>query len=266
MGEAIVVTSGKGGVGKTTSSVNIGTALAMQGKSVCLIDADIGLRNLDVVMGLENRVVYDLVDVAEGRCQLEKALVSDKRFDNRLYLLPAKQTTDKSAINPKQMEKMVKELKTRFDYIIIDCPAGIEQGFQNAVAGADQAIVVTTPEISSIRDADRITGLLKNKGFAYPKLVINRIRPEMAKKHEQMGVDEIVSILGCDLLGVVPDDEVIIRSTNEGIPTVLDANSKASLAYRNVARRVLGETVPLMNLEEKNSGFMGKVKKLFGVR
>lgn len=266
MGVAIVVTSGKGGVGKTTSSVNIGTALAMLGKSVCLVDADIGLRNLDVVMGLENHVVYDLVDVAQGRCQLEKALVSDKRFQNRLYLLPAKQTTDKSAVNPKQMEKMVKSLVTRFDYVIIDCPAGIEQGFENAVAGADQAIIVTTPEVSSIRDADRITGLLRHKNFGSPKLVINRIRPHMTKKYEQIGVDDIVQILGCDLLGIVPDDDVVIRSTNDGIPTVMDANSMASLAYRNIARRILGETVPLMNLEDKNSGLMGKVKKIFGMK
>lgn len=266
MGEGIVITSGKGGVGKTTSSVNIGTALAMLGKTVCLVDADIGLRNLDVVMGLENHVVYDLVDVAKGNCELEKALVRDKRFQNRLVLLPAKQTTDKSAVNPQEMARIISKLKLSFDYVIIDCPAGIEQGFENAIAGADQAIIVTTPEISSIRDADRITGLLKNKGFMMPKLVINRIRPHMAKKYEQIGVDEIVQILGCELLGIVPDDDVVIRSTNDGVPTVMDANSQASLAYRNVARRILGETVPLMVLGEKNSGFIGKVKKIFGMK
>lgn len=265
MGEAIVITSGKGGVGKTTSTVNIGTALAISGKQVCLVDADIGLRNLDVVMGLENRVVYDLVDVAKQACTLEKALVRDKRFEDRLVLLPAKQTADKSAITPDQMEKIVKELLTQFDYVIIDCPAGIEQGFENAIAGAQKAILVTTPEVSAIRDADRVAGLLKNKGFANPHLIINRIRPHMTKKNEQFTVEDIVHVLGCHLLGIVPDDDTIIRTTNEGVPAVMDANSKVALAYRNIARRILGETVPLMNLEEKQ-GIMGKVKKMFGIK
>lgn len=265
MGEAIVITSGKGGVGKTTSSVNIGTALAMAGKHVCLVDADIGLRNLDVVMGLENRVVYDLVDVARGNCSLEKALVRDKRFDQRLSLLPAKQTTDKSAVNPQQMKKIVDELKTLFDYVIIDCPAGIEQGFENAIAGADEAIVITTPEIPAIRDADRVVGLLKNKGFHSPKLVVNRIRHHLTKKHEQIDVDEVVQILGTDLLGIVPDDDDIIRSTNSGDPVVMNPDAKVALAYRNIARRILGETVPLMNFDDRSKGFFGKIKKLFGM-
>jgi septum site-determining protein MinD len=264
MGEAIVITSGKGGVGKTTSSANIGTALAMMGKRVCMIDTDIGLRNLDVLMGLENRIIYDLVDVAEGKCRLEQALVKDKRFEDRLSLLPAAQTKDKSAVTPKQMETIVNNLKRNYDYVIIDCPAGIEQGFKNAIAGADQAIVVTTPEISAIRDADRIIGLLEKKGLGSPKLVINRIRYHMTKKLEQVGIEEIVQVLGIELLGIVPDDEVVIKSTNEGVPTVMDSHSKASLAYRNIARRILGETVPLMKLEEKN-GVLGKVKKLFGL-
>lgn len=265
MGEAIVITSGKGGVGKTTSTVNIGTALAMNGKLVCLVDADIGLRNLDVVMGLENRVVYDLVDVAKGTCSLEKALVRDKRFQDRLALLPAKQTADKSAIKPEQMEKIIKQLLTQFDYVIIDCPAGIEQGFENAIAGAEKAILVTTPEVSAIRDADRVAGLLKNKGFGNPHLIINRIRPHMTKKHEQFTVEDIVHVLGCHLLGIIPDDDEIIRTTNVGVPAVMDANSKVAIAYRNIARRILGETVPLMNLEEKE-GFMGKVRKMLGIR
>lgn len=264
MGEAIVITSGKGGVGKTTSSANIGTALAMMGKRVCMVDTDIGLRNLDVLMGLENRIIYDLVDVAEGKCRLEQALVKDKRFEDRLSLLPAAQTKDKSAVTPKQMENIVNNLKRNYDYVIIDCPAGIEQGFKNAIAGADQAIVVTTPEISAIRDADRIIGLLEKKGLGSPKLIINRIRYHMTKRLEQVGIEEIVQVLGIELLGIVPDDEVVIKSTNEGVPTVMDSHAKASLAYRNIARRILGETVPLMKLEEKN-GVLGKVKKLFGL-
>jgi septum site-determining protein MinD len=264
MGEAIVITSGKGGVGKTTSSANIGTALAIQGKRVCLVDTDIGLRNLDVVMGLENRVIFDLVDVAEEKCRLEQALIKDKRLEDRLVLLPAAQTKDKSAVTPQQMERIIHQLKQMYDYVIIDCPAGIEQGFMNAIAGADKAIVITTPEISSIRDADRIIGLLEQHELKSPKLVINRIRHHMTKKLEQVPIDEIVGILGIDLLGIVPDDEDVIRATNQGVPSAMEANSRASIAYRNIARRILGETVPLMNMEEK-SGVLSKVKKLFGL-
>jgi septum site-determining protein MinD len=264
MGEAIVITSGKGGVGKTTSSANIGTALAIQGKRVCLVDTDIGLRNLDVVMGLENRVIFDLVDVAEEKCRLEQALIKDKRLEDRLVLLPAAQTKDKSAVTPQQMERIIHQLKQMYDYVIIDCPAGIEQGFMNAIAGADKAIVITTPEISSIRDADRIIGLLEQHELKSPKLVINRIRHHMTKKLEQVPIDEIVGILGIDLLGIVPDDEDVIRATNQGVPSAMEPNSRASIAYRNIARRILGETVPLMNMEEK-SGVLSKVKKLFGL-
>jgi len=264
MGEAIVITSGKGGVGKTTTSANIGTALALQGKKVCLVDTDIGLRNLDVVMGLENRIIYDLVDVAEGSCRLKQALIKDKRFDE-LYLLPAAQTKDKDAVKPEQVATIVKELKQDHDYVIIDCPAGIEQGFKNAVAGADRAIVVTTPEISAVRDADRIIGLLESEKVGNPRLIINRIRPQMMKKGEMLDVDEIVNILAIDLLGIVPDDEVVIRSSNQGEPTVMNPDSKAALAYRNIARRILGDSIPLMNLEEEQ-GMFSKVKRLFGMK
>jgi len=263
MGEAIVITSGKGGVGKTTSSANIGTALALQGKKVCLVDTDIGLRNLDVVMGLENRIIYDIVDVATGRCKLHQALVKDKRFEDKLYLLPASQSSDKTAINPEQMKKVVNDLKNEFDYVIIDCPAGIEQGFQNAIAGADRAIVVTTPEVSSVRDADRIIGLLEKEPIEPPRLVINRIRTNMVKRGEMLDVDEVTNILAIELIGIVADDEEVIKASNVGEPIVMNPDSKASIAYRNIARRILGESVPLQQLEDNGKGMFSRLKKFF---
>ncbi|MCC3376910.1 septum site-determining protein MinD [Cohnella sp. REN36] len=263
MGEAIVVTSGKGGVGKTTTSANVGTALALLGKKVCMVDTDIGLRNLDVVMGLENRIIYDLIDVAEGRCRLNQALVKDKRFDE-LYMLPAAQTKDKNDISPEQVRKIIEDLKPDFDYVIIDCPAGIEQGFRNAIAGADQAIVVTTPENAAVRDADRVIGLLEKTQIAPPKLVINRIRPSMLRNGDMLEVDDICQVLAIDLIGIVPDDEVVIKAANQGEPTVMNPNSRAAIAYRNVARRILGETVPLMHLDEK-SGVFRRVRKFLGM-
>lgn len=264
MGEAIVITSGKGGVGKTTTSANIGTALALSGKKVCLVDTDIGLRNLDVLMGLENRIIYDLVDVAEERCKLNQALIKDKRFEC-LYLLPAAQTKDKSSIQPEQVKKIVQELKQDYDYVIIDCPAGIEQGFKNAVAGADKSIVVTNPEISSVRDADRIIGLLEQEEVEAPKLIVNRLRNHLAKSGDMLDVDEIVSILSIELLGVVIDDENVIKAANKGEPVAMQPDSKASIAYRNIARRILGESVPLLSLEEEK-GFFGKIKTLLGMK
>jgi septum site-determining protein MinD len=267
VGEAIVITSGKGGVGKTTTSANIGTALALQGKKVCLIDTDIGLRNLDVVMGLENRIIYDLVDVVDGRCKIHQALVKDKRFDDLLYLLPAAQTTDKSAVNPEQMKKLVTSLKQDYDYIIIDCPAGIEQGYKNAVAGADKAIVVTTPEVSAVRDADRIIGLLeKEKDMEPPKLVINRIRNHMMKNGDMLDVDEITTHLSIELIGIVIDDDEVIKASNHGEPIVLNPNNKASLAYRNIARRILGESIPLQQLDNQEKGVFSKLKRFFGAK
>jgi septum site-determining protein MinD len=264
MGEAIVITSGKGGVGKTTTSANIGTALALSGKKVCLVDTDIGLRNLDVLMGLENRIIYDLVDVAEERCKLNQALIKDKRFEC-LYLLPAAQTKDKSSIQPEQVKKIVQELKQDYDYVIIDCPAGIEQGFKNAVAGADKSIVVTNPEISSVRDADRIIGLLEQEEVEAPKLIVNRLRNHLAKSGDMLDVDEIVSVLSIELLGVVIDDENVIKAANKGEPVALKPDSKASIAYRNIARRILGESVPLLSLEDEK-GFFGKIKTLLGMK
>ncbi|ARI76929.1 septum site-determining protein MinD [Halobacillus mangrovi] len=264
MGEAIVITSGKGGVGKTTTTANLGTALALQNKKVCLIDTDIGLRNLDVVMGLENRIIYDIVDVVNGRCKTKQALITDKRFDC-LHLLPAAQTSDKSDVSPEGIKAIIEELKEEYDYVVIDCPAGIEQGYKNAVAGADKAIVVTTPEKSSVRDADRIIGLLEQEDLEAPKLVINRIRAHMMKNGEMMDVDEIVSVLSVDLLGIVIDDDAVIKASNTGEPVAMKPNSKASLSYRNIARRILGEAVPLQNLHQNNS-VMAKIKRFFGIR
>jgi len=264
MGEAIVITSGKGGVGKTTTTANIGTALALMDKKVCLIDTDIGLRNLDVIMGLENRIIYDIVDVIEERCKLKQALIKDKRFDD-LALLPAAQTSDKSAVTGDGMQKIIAELKQDYDYIIIDCPAGIEQGFQNAVAGADKAIVVTTPEKSSVRDGDRIIGLLEKEEIAPPSLVINRIRNHMMQSGDMLDVDDIVQILSIDLIGIVVDDDEVIKASNHGEPVAIHPNFKSSIAYRNIARRILGETVPLQSLEEEKSIFQ-KMKSFFGKR
>lgn len=262
MGEAIVITSGKGGVGKTTTTANLGTALALQGKKVCLVDTDIGLRNLDLVLGLDNRIIYDLVDVIEGRCKINQALVKDKRVDDKLFLLPAAQTTDKNAVNPEQMKSLVEELKREYDYVLIDCPAGIEQGYKNAVAGADLAIVVTTPEISAVRDADRIIGLLEQERIAPPRLVINRIRRDLMNNDDTLDINEITTHLSIDLLGIIVDSEEVITSSNKGEPVVMDPNNKASIGYRNIARRILGESVPLMTIEKENKGMF---KKLFSI-
>ncbi len=261
MGEVIVITSGKGGVGKTTTTANIGTGLAMSGKKVAIVDADIGLRNLDVVLGLENRIVYDIVDVVEKVCRLKQGLIKDKRYDG-LFLLPAAQTKDKNAVNPAQMIELCNELKEMFDYVIIDCPAGIEQGFQNAIAGADKAIVVTTPEISAVRDADRIIGLLEARGLHNPKLIVNRIRPDMVKKGDMMNIDDMTDILAIDLIGVVPDDEAIVISTNKGEPVVIDDKTLSGQAYRNIARRLMGEEIALLELDI-DEGVFGKLRKLF---
>ncbi len=260
MSEVIVITSGKGGVGKTTSTANIGTGLAKLGKSVVMIDTDIGLRNLDVVMGLENRIVYNLVDVVEGNCRMKQALIKDKRYSN-LYLLPSAQTRDKTAVNPEQMKKLIDELRPEFDYILLDCPAGIEQGFKNAIAAADRALIVTTPEVSAIRDADRIIGLLEANDIHKINLIVNRLRMDMVKRGDMMSIEDVIDILAIDLIGAVPDDEHIVIATNQGEPLAGDS-SLAGTAYINICKRILGEDVPLMNLEA-NSGFFAKIAKLF---
>jgi septum site-determining protein MinD len=264
MSEVIVITSGKGGVGKTTTTANIGTGLAALGYKVVLVDTDIGLRNLDVVLGLENRIVYDIVDVTHGNCRMKQALIKDKRFEG-LHLLPAAQTKDKTAVTPDQMRVLCGDLKKEFDYVIIDCPAGIEQGFKNAIAGAERAVVVTTPEVSAVRDADRIIGLLEAAELREPKLIVNRLRPHMVKKGDMMSIDDIIDILAVNLLGVVPEDEMIVVTTNRGEPAVLDNSSMAGQAYRNIARRITGEEVPLMDLEA-DTGFMNKLKKFIGFK
>ena len=261
MGEVIVVTSGKGGVGKTTTTANLGSALALRGKKVVLIDTDIGLRNLDVVMGLENRIVYDIVDVVEEKCKLKQALIKDKRFKD-LFLLPAAQTRDKSAVNEEQMKELTEKLKEEFDYIIIDCPAGIEQGFKNAIAGANRAIVVTTAEISAIRDADRIVGLLEASEIRNPELVVNRLRPAMVRKGEMMDVEDIVDLLSIDLIGVVPDDEYIITQTNKGEPVVSNHKAPSGKAYIEIARRILGENIEV-TIPGRKESFFAKLKHRF---
>ena len=261
MGEVIVITSGKGGVGKTTTTANLGSSLAEAGKKVVLVDTDIGLRNLDVVMGLENRIVYDIVDVVEEKCKLRQALIKDKRFEE-LFLLPAAQTRDKTAINEEQMKELTKKLKEDFDYILIDCPAGIEQGFKNAIAGADRAIVVTTAEISAIRDADRIIGLLESSEIRNPELIVNRLRPNMVKKGEMMEVDDIVDLLSVDLIGVVPDDEHIITQTNKGEPVIKNKKAPSGKAYIEIARRILGENIDV-TIPGKKQGLWEKIKGWF---
>ncbi len=261
MGEVIVITSGKGGVGKTTTTANLGSSLADAGKKVVLVDTDIGLRNLDVVMGLENRIVYDIVDVVEEKCKLRQALIKDKRFEE-LFLLPAAQTRDKTAINEEQMKALTKKLKEDFDYILIDCPAGIEQGFKNAIAGADRAIVVTTAEISAIRDADRIIGLLESSEIKNPELVVNRLRPTMVKKGEMMEVEDIVDLLSVDLIGVVPDDEYIITQTNKGEPVIRNKKAPSGKAYIEISRRILGENIEV-TIPGREKSFWNKIKSWF---
>ena len=245
MSQVIVITSGKGGVGKTTTSANVGTGLAILGKRVVLIDTDIGLRNLDVVMGLENRIVYNLVDVVEGNCRMKQALIKDKRYPN-LFLLPSAQTRDKSSVNPGQMQKLVDDLRDEFDYILLDCPAGIEQGFKNAIAGADRALVVTTPEVSAIRDADRIIGLLEAADMMEIDLIVNRIRTDMVRRGDMMSIDDVMDILAVNIIGAIPDDEEIVISTNQGEPLV-GMNDFAGRAYMDICRRILGESIPLYN-------------------
>ena len=247
MSEVIVITSGKGGVGKTTTTANIGTGLALLGYRVVLIDTDIGLRNLDVVMGLENRIIYNLVDVVEGNCRMKQALIKDKRYPN-LYLLPSAQTRDKTAVNPGQMKKLADDLREDFDYILLDCPAGIEQGFQNAIAGADRALVVTTPEVSAIRDADRIIGLLESAQMQEIDLIVNRIRMDMVRRGDMMSVDDVSDVLAVNVIGAVPDDEDIVISANQGEPLV-DTASIAGQAYLNICKRITGHSIPLMDLD-----------------
>jgi septum site-determining protein MinD len=260
-GKVVTVTSGKGGVGKTTATANIGAALASRGKKVVCIDADIGLRNLDVVLGLENRIVYDLVDVVEGRCRLRQAMIRDKHL-NELYLIPAAQTRDKSAVSPSDMVRLCDELRPDYDYIMIDSPAGIERGFRNAIAPADIVLVVTNPEVSAVRDADRIIGLIEAEEKGPARLVINRIKPEMVRRGDMLSADDVLELLAVELIGLIPEDEHVVMSTNQGSPIVLNGKSKAGEAFRSIARRLDGEEVPFLPLEE-DGGIFKRVARLF---
>ena len=257
----ITVTSGKGGVGKTTATANLAVALAALGQRVVCIDADIGLRNLDVVMGLENRIVYDLVDVVEGRCRLKQAMIKDKRLPD-LYLIPAAQTRDKTAVSPSDMVRLADELRLDMDWIMIDSPAGIERGFCNAVAPADQVLIVTNPEVSAVRDADRIIGLIEAEEKGPAELIINRVKPEMVKRGDMLGTDDVLEILAIKLIGIVPEDYHILVASNQGAPAALTGDSRAGQAYRNIARRLMGEEVEFMNLDEPKGLFQRMARLL----
>lgn len=260
--KVVTITSGKGGVGKTTTSANIGVALARLNQRVVLIDADIGLRNLDVVMGLENRIVYDLVDVVEGRGRLRQAMIKHKQFPH-LYLIPAAQTRDKTAISPADMIHITDKLRSDFDFIVIDSPAGIERGFRNAVAPADEVLIVTNPEVSAVRDADRIIGLLEAENKGPGQLILNRLNVNMVKRGEMLSADDVTDILSINIIGIVPEDEHVIPASNSGVPVTLNENSKAGVAFRNIARRLTGEDVPLMDIEEQ-AGFFQRLARFFG--
>jgi len=246
----ITISSGKGGVGKTTTTANLALAFAANGKKVVCIDGDIGLRNLDVVMGLENRIVYDLVDVVEGRCRLRQAMIRDKHYED-LFLIPAAQTRDKSSVSPSDMVRLCDELRDEMDFILIDSPAGIERGFRNAVAPADKVLVVTNPEVSAVRDADRIIGLVEAEEKGPARLIINRLNPNMVKRGDMLNAEDIVELLAIEVIGIVPEDENVIVSTNRGQPIVTNPKSKAGQAFRNIALRLLGQQVPFMDLQEK---------------
>lgn len=262
----IVLTSGKGGVGKTTTTANLAVALARGGHKVVAIDADIGLRNLDVVLGLENRIVYSLVDVIEGSCRLKQALVKDKRVEN-LFLLPAAQTRTKDAVKPEQMKALCDELREDFDFVLVDSPAGIEGGFQNAASGADEALVVSTPDMSAVRDADRIIGMLESLGKSPIRLIVNRLRPNMVREGNMLDVSDVLDILAIDLIGVVPEDDNVVTSTNKGEPLTLNSSSPAARAFDNISRRLIGEEVPLLDVESlASTGFMARIRRAFGFK
>ena len=264
-GRTIVMTSGKGGVGKTTATANVGTGLALRSNRVVVIDTDIGLRNLDVVMGLENRIVYDLVDVVEERCRIEQALIKDKHA-GELYLIAAAQTRDKDCISADQLADLCRRLEADFDYVVVDCPAGIEQGFRNAIAAAREALVVTTPEVSAIRDADRVIGLLYASDIRHARLIINRIKPEMVRQGNMMDSGDVLEMLGVEAIGLVPADDRVITSTNNGTPVVYDTQSASGREFVRIAARLDGEHIPMIEpIEERNGSIMDKVRNLMGI-
>lgn len=259
-GKVVTVTSGKGGVGKTTATANVGAALASNGQKVVCVDADIGLRNLDVVLGLENRIVYDLVDVIEGRCRLRQAMIRDKRLPE-LYLIPAAQTRDKSAVSPSDMVRLCDDLRLEYDWIMVDSPAGIERGFRNAIAPADIVMVITNPEVSAVRDADRIIGLIEAEEKGPARLIINRIKPGMVRRGEMLSPEDVLELLAVDLIGMVPEDDQILTGTNRGVPVVLDGKSRAGQAFRNIALRLEGRTVPYLSMED-TGGLFGRLARM----
>ncbi len=259
-GTVVTVTSGKGGVGKTTTTANLAVALAADSSKVVCIDGDIGLRNLDVVLGLENRIVYDLVDIVEGRCRLRQAMIRDKRMPE-LFLIPAAQTRDKSSVSPSDMVRLCDDLRQDFDWILIDSPAGIERGFRNSIAPADTILVVTNPEVSAVRDADRIIGLIEAEEKGPARLIINRLKSSMVKRGDMLTADDVLELLAIELIGIVPDDENVVVSTNRGQPVALDPKSKAGQAFINISRRLRGEKVPFLNLEEKD-GFFSRLTRM----
>jgi septum site-determining protein MinD len=260
--QVITVTSGKGGVGKTTAVANLATALAADGKKVVCMDGDIGLRNLDVIMGLENRIVYDIVDVIEGRCTLKQAMIRDKHLPE-LYLIPAAQTRDKNAVSPSDMLRICNDLRPDADYVIIDSPAGIERGFRNAIAAADRVLVVTNPEVSAVRDADRVVGILEAEEKGSPLLILNRLNPTLVRNNEMLSADDVLDLLGIQLIGIVPEDETVIIGSNRGAPVVTDPKSRAGQAFRNIAKRLQGQNIPFMDLEQQN-GLWGAIQRLTG--
>ncbi len=264
-GTVITITSGKGGVGKTTITANLAVALALLGRHVTAIDADIGLRNLDVAMGLESRIIYDIVDVVEGRCHLCQALIRDKRLSG-LHLLPASQTHNKTAINREDMTAISQELRADNDFVLIDSPAGIERGFENAIAAADEIIIATTPEIAAVRDADRIIGLIEAAGKGPGRLIINRIKPAMVKRGDMLDTFDVIEFLAIELLGVIPEDEAVIVSANRGIPIASEQSAQASWAFHNIARRLVGEKVPFMPLFEEHEGILSRLRRFLGLK
>ncbi len=262
--QVITVSSGKGGVGKTTAVANIAVALAAEGCKVACLDGDIGLRNLDVIMGLENRIVYDIVDVIEGRCKLRQAMIRDKHLPE-LYLIPAAQTRDKTAVSPSDMVRICNELRPDLDFVLIDSPAGIERGFRNAIAPADRVLVVTNPEVSAVRDADRVIGILEAEEKHSPALIINRLNPALVNKHDMLSAEDVIDLLGIPLIGIVPEDETVIVSANRGTPVAQDPKSRAGQAFRNIAGRVRGREVPFLDME-KQAGLWDRLQKMTGRR
>lgn len=262
--QVITVSSGKGGVGKTTTVANIAVALAAGGARVVCLDGDIGLRNLDVVMGLENRIVYDIVDVIEGRCKLRQAMIRDKHLPE-LHLIPAAQTRDKNAVSPSDMIRVCNELRPDVDYVLIDSPAGIERGFRNAIAAADRVLVVTNPEVSAVRDADRVIGILEAEEKRSSALIINRLNPVLVKQHDMLSAEDVLDLLGIPLIGVVPEDETVLVGSNRGTPVALDPKSRAGQAFRNIAKRIKGEEVPFLDMD-KQAGIWSRLQKITGRR